>query len=37
MQLNPPPLRFFKIDEVQNAMHLLKDGQMKGRGIIKFD
>jgi len=36
-QIIPPPRQYFRLEEATAAIKLLKAGQMKGRGIIKFD
>jgi len=37
VQIVSPPLRQFNLEEITNAMHLLRDRKMNGRGIIKFE
>ena len=36
-QLIPPPRQYFRLEQATEAMKLLEAGQMRGRGIIKFD
>nr|XP_009860926.1 uncharacterized protein LOC100187292 [Ciona intestinalis] len=36
-KLDPPPLNYFKLNDVTKAFTLLKEGKINGRGLIKHD
>ncbi|XP_078489328.1 alcohol dehydrogenase-like [Ciona intestinalis] len=36
-KIRAPPLTYYKLEDVMEAMTLVKNGEMTGRGIIKFE
>lgn len=37
LQLVSPPIKYFKLEEVNDAFKLMDQGKMNGRGVFKFD
>ncbi|XP_076817865.1 alcohol dehydrogenase-like [Clavelina lepadiformis] len=35
-KLIPPPMKYFQLEEITDALNLIKDGKLNGRGIINF-